>query len=151
MGGYIMAFTEAAGFKVPHDFDFKVPGVTSISCDPHKYCRGPKGCSVLMFRTKELRRQTFSPVSDWSGGLYVTPTLAGTRSGSAIAGNWAAITKTGRDGFISQASMLLSAAKKIREDLFKIKEVTLISSHDTTIISFRVENVNCAALNDLMH
>lgn len=81
MGGYIMAFTEAAGFKVPHEFDFKVPGVTSISCDPHKYCRGPKGCSVLMFRTKELRRLTFSPVSDWSGGLYVTPTLAGTRSG----------------------------------------------------------------------
>jgi sphinganine-1-phosphate aldolase len=56
LGSYINPFTEPAGFKVPCVYDFRLPGVTSISCDPHKFCFGPKGLSVIMFRNKELRR-----------------------------------------------------------------------------------------------
>lgn len=99
LGSYINPFTEPAGFKLPWDFDFKLEGVTSISCDPHKFCYGPKGLSVIMFRTKELRRSSFFAVSQWPGGMYVTPTIAGSRSGAVIAGTWAALMKQGRDGF----------------------------------------------------
>ena len=83
---------------MPCLFDFKAEGVTSISCDPHKYCYGPKGASVLMFRNKELRRHSFFSVSDWTGGFYVTPSMAGSRSGCIIAGTWAAMLKQGREG-----------------------------------------------------
>jgi sphinganine-1-phosphate aldolase len=96
LGSYVLPFTEEAGFKIPYLYDFRVPGVTSISSDPHKYCYGPKGFSCLMFRTKELRRLTFKAVTTWSGGMYVTPTMAGSRSGAVIAGTWAAIMKQGR-------------------------------------------------------
>jgi sphinganine-1-phosphate aldolase len=96
LGSYVNPFTEEAGFKIPYSYDFSLDGVTSISCDPHKYCYGPKGCSILMFRTKELRRLTFIPITDWTGGMYVTPTIAGSRSGSVTAGTWAAIIKKGR-------------------------------------------------------
>lgn len=86
-------FAEDAGFKLPNEFDFKVEGVTSISTDPHKFCFGPKGASLLLFRNKELRRGTFFGVTEWHGGLYITPTLAGSRAGSVIAGTWAALMK----------------------------------------------------------
>jgi sphinganine-1-phosphate aldolase len=98
LGSYVNPFMEEAGFKVPFLFDFRVEGVTSISCDPHKYCYGPKGLSVLMFRSKELRREGFFSVGDWTGGFYVTPSMAGSRPGSVIAGTWAAMMKQGREG-----------------------------------------------------
>lgn len=50
LGSFVVPFIEQAGFKVPHIFDFRVPGVTSISCDPHKYGMGPKGVSCLLFK-----------------------------------------------------------------------------------------------------
>jgi len=151
LGSYINPFTEEAGFKLPHLYDFKVPGVTSISCDPHKFCFGPKGCSVIMFRTNELRRNTFYTITGWTGGMYVTPTIAGSRSGAVITGTWAALMKQGREGFLDKTKDLLTAAKKIREEIKKIPGVILISDHDTTVVSFTSDVVNSVAINDLMH
>ena len=127
-----------------------MPGVTSISSDPHKYCYGPKGFSVLMFRDKELRALTFSPVSNWSGGMYVTPTMAGSRSGAVIAVTWAAIMKKGKAGFLANAKNLLTSAQRMKEELAKIPEITLISKHDTPVVSFTSNVFNCVALNDIM-
>lgn len=83
---------------MPTEFDFKVPGVTTISCDPHKYGQGPKGCSILMFKEKKLREYQFFVCTDWTGGIYATTGVAGARNGSNIAGNWAALAKLGRNG-----------------------------------------------------
>ena len=150
LGSYVLPFTEEAGFKIPYLYDFRVPGVTSISSDPHKYCYGPKGFSVLMFRTKELRKLTLKPVTTWSGGMYVTPTMAGSRSGAVIAGTWAALMKFGRKGFLNNAKKLLTAASNIRKELVKIPEIQLISTHDSTVVSFTSKKFNCVAFNDLM-
>jgi sphinganine-1-phosphate aldolase len=84
-------YIEKAGFKLPGVFDFRNKGVTSISCDPHKYACGPKGLSVLLFRNNELRRNILFAVSDWNGGMYGTPSISGSRPGNVIAGTWAAI------------------------------------------------------------
>lgn len=100
LGSYINPFTEEAGFKIPYVYDFRVPGVTSISCDPHKFLYGPKGYSIVMFRTRELRRFSFFAISAWTGGMYLTPTMAGSRSGSIVTGTWAAMMKQGRDGLL---------------------------------------------------
>jgi sphinganine-1-phosphate aldolase len=123
LGSYVLPFTEEAGYKIPYLYDFRVPGVTSLSSDPHKYCYGPKGFSVLMFRTKELRKLTLKPVTTWSGGMYVTPTMAGSRSGATIAGTWAAVMKFGKKGFIDKAKKLLTAASSIKKELAKIPEI----------------------------
>lgn len=151
LGGFINPFTEEAGFKLPSVFDFRLEGVTSISCDPHKFCYGPKGCSVVLFRSKELRRGTWCTVAGWPGGMYLTPTIAGSRSGAVITGTWAALLKQGRSGFLNQAKILLTAARNIREDIKRtIPEISLTSDHDTVCVGFTSNMVNCAALNDLM-
>ena len=48
-GGFVLPFLDQPGF------DFRVPGVTSITCDPHQFGQSPKGISVLLYRTSQLR------------------------------------------------------------------------------------------------
>jgi sphinganine-1-phosphate aldolase len=98
LGSFNLPFAAEAGFPTPYVFDFRVPGVTSISCDTHKYGYGPKGLSVLMFRDKAVRRAQIFSYADWTGGIYSTPSLAGSRPGNIIAGTWAAIMSIGREG-----------------------------------------------------
>ena len=84
LGGFIWPWAEKLGYPVP-PWDFRVPGVTSISADTHKYGYGLKGTSVLVFRSKALRRNLWFTAPEWPGGLYLSPGLAGSRSGGLIA------------------------------------------------------------------
>ena len=79
-------------------FDFRVPGLMSISGDTHKYGLGPKVCSVVMFRNKNLRRPCIWTTNNWAGGLYPSTSFAGTKPGNIIAGNWAAMLRMGKEG-----------------------------------------------------
>ena len=80
VGGFMLPFVRRLGYPVP-DFDFSVPGVTSISVDLHKYAYAAKGASVILYRNKALRRHQFFVQTDWSGGIYASPTMTGTRPG----------------------------------------------------------------------
>lgn len=67
------------------DFDFSVPGVSSMSLDTHKYGYALKGTSVVLYRNRTLRQSQYFCYADWTGGMYTTPTIAGSRSGGLIA------------------------------------------------------------------
>jgi sphinganine-1-phosphate aldolase len=90
LGGFLIVFMEEAGFKLPL-FDFRLKGVTSISCDTHKYGYTPKGSSVIMYRNVGLRKHQYFSAVEWPGGIYVSPTFAGSRAGSLIAMTWATL------------------------------------------------------------
>jgi hypothetical protein len=85
LGGILLSFMRQNGELRTKPFDFQIPGVSSMSCDIHKYGYASKGASVVAFRSKELRRLTWYPVVNISGGFYVTPTLQGARNGANIA------------------------------------------------------------------
>lgn len=87
LGGFVLPFSKQMGYAVP-DFDFSLPGVTSMSLDTHKYGCALKGSSVVLYRTTELRQYQFFCYGDWNGGLYTTPTIAGSRSTGLIAQCW---------------------------------------------------------------
>jgi sphinganine-1-phosphate aldolase len=78
-------------------WDFRVPGVTSISADTHKYGYALKGSSVLLYRDKDTRQQQYFAYPDWPGGLYLSPGFAGSRSGGILASTWAALLVTGAE------------------------------------------------------
>jgi sphinganine-1-phosphate aldolase len=90
-------FAEKAGYKLPYLNDFRAPGVTSITCDTHKFALGPKGYSTLLFRTKKLRSYQFFTSMNWQGGLYATTAIAGSRPGATVAGTWATMVKHGHN------------------------------------------------------
>lgn len=115
MGSFINPFTEEAGYKLTNYFDFRIPGITSISCDPHKYGMGPKGVSVLLFRNQKLRNYQFFANARWNGGIYATTTIAGSRPGNVIAATWAVMMKIGREGYLKNAKIILDACSGLKK------------------------------------
>ena len=88
VGGFMLPFVKKLGYEVP-DFDLSVPGVTSISADLHKYGYAAKGASVILYKNSTLRRHQMFVSTDWPGGIYPSPTMAGTRPAGPIAAAWA--------------------------------------------------------------
>jgi sphinganine-1-phosphate aldolase len=114
LGGFILPFARKLGYDVP-PFDFRLPGVTSMSADTHKYGYAAKGTSVVLYRGLELRRYQYYTTSDWPGGLYFSPTFAGSRSGALSAMCWAAMLSVGERGYLEASAKVLRAAAAVKE------------------------------------
>jgi sphinganine-1-phosphate aldolase len=125
LGGWLLPWAERLGYDVP-PWDFRVPGVTSISADTHKYGYALKGSSVLLYRDKELRKRQYFTYPDWPGGLYVSPGFAGSRSGGIVASTWAALLATGESGYLAAADAILRTAATIREGIRDIPQLEVI-------------------------
>ncbi|MBI1262700.1 MAG: aminotransferase class V-fold PLP-dependent enzyme [Rhizobiales bacterium] len=119
VGGYIAPFVRMNGGDVP-PFDFEVPGVSSMSADLHKYGYCAKGASTVLFRSEELRAHMIFDCADWPGGRMVTPTLAGTRPGGAIAAAWAVMNFLGVDGYRAKHGQVTEAREKIQAGVEKL-------------------------------
>lgn len=107
-----MPFLKRAGFPAP-EFDFLLPGVTSISCDTHKYGFAPKGNSTVLYRTADLRTYQYFIDPEWCGGVYASPGIAGSRPGALIAGCWASLMSVGENGYLRACMQIVGAAKDI--------------------------------------
>lgn len=125
LGGWLWPWIERAGYDVP-PWDFRVPGVTSISADTHKYGYALKGSSVLLYRDAELRRKQYFAAADWPGGLYLSPGLAGSRSTGILASTWAAILATGESGYLTAATEIMTTARTIRAGVESIPELAVL-------------------------
>ncbi|MGB8858393.1 MAG: aminotransferase class V-fold PLP-dependent enzyme [Ilumatobacteraceae bacterium] len=127
LGGFILAWGQDLGYPVP-TWDFRLPGVTSISADTHKYGFGLKGSSVLTYRTAELRRLQYFIVPDWPGGLYTSPGMSGSRSGGIIAAAWAAMVTLGREGYLAIAADIFRTAAALRAAIDAVPELRVLGN-----------------------
>ncbi len=140
LGSFIIPFLAKAGFPAP-DFDFRVPGVTSISVDTHKYGFAPKGNSVVLYRTAALRRYQYYVCPDWSGGVYASPSMAGSRPGALIAGCWTSLMKMGENGYLNTCLDIVSAMKKIEAHIRTSEKlrhsISVIGKPMVSVVAFR--------------
>lgn len=153
LGGFLLPFMEEAGFKTHQRFDFRVPGVTSISCDPHKYGFAPKGASVLMFSTPEMRHHAYCFVTKWTGGIYATASLIGSRPGGVVAATWAAMVKSGRRGYVETTRKIVQATKDIAKGIEGIDGVEVVGCPDACVVAFTGaagSGINCYSIADVM-
>jgi len=150
IGGFILPFIKKLGFPLV-DFDFKVDGVTSISADLHKYGYSPKGASIILYKTKELRKFQFSVYTKWSGGVYGSPTILGTRPGGSIAGAWAALKGIGESGYLEMAKATMKATKQMIDGIKQIEDIELIDNPDMSIVSFQSSSINVYQLADKLN
>ncbi len=125
MGGFVLPFAERLGRAVA-PWDFRVEGVTSISADIHKLGYVPKGVSVILHRTKELRRYQTFVFDGWLGGFYASPNLQGTRSGLPMAAAWAVMQHLGIDGYVDLTRIALGNADRMREGIAAIEGVRVL-------------------------
>ncbi|KAJ1826919.1 Dihydrosphingosine phosphate lyase [Coemansia sp. RSA 2599] len=136
LGSFIMPFLKEAGFP-EIVCDFRLPGVTSISCDTHKYGFAPKGTSVVMYNNKQMRHYQYFTISTWPGGIYASPTIAGSRSGAVIAGCWAALNKMGHAGYLQQCKDIVGCRVKIQQAIEQhIPELYVVGEPSSTVVAF---------------
>ena len=119
LGGFVLPWAERLGYPVP-PFDFRLPGVTSMSVDTHKYGYAAKGSSIVLYRGRELRQFQYYTTADWPGGLYLSPTFAGSRSGALSATAWAAMVSIGEHGYTDAARRILQTGAKVRQGIAAI-------------------------------
>jgi sphinganine-1-phosphate aldolase len=148
LGGFLLPWAERLGRPVP-PFDFRLPGVTSMSADTHKFGYAPKGTSVVLYRGAELRHHQYFTVADWPGGLYCSPTLAGSRPGALIAACWAALVSMGESGYLEAAHRILTTADAIKRGVAAIPELSVIGD-PLFCIAFRSEAVDVYRVMDSM-
>lgn len=114
LGGFIACFYRYANISIPK-FDFLLPGVTSMSADPHKYGLCPKGISLLMYRNKDYRKHQYFIYPHFMGGIYPSPSLLGSRSPATIAAAYATMVYIGKNKYTDQARQIYDAIKNVRE------------------------------------
>jgi len=147
VGGFMLPFVRRLGYPVP-DFDFRVPGVTSISVDLHKYAYAAKGASVILYRNKALRRHQFFVCTDWSGGIYVSPTMTGTRPGGSIAAAWAIMNHLGEEGYLAIADTVMQAVTKLREGIEAIDGVHVLGDPTMSVLAIGSNRLNVYEIGD---
>ena len=146
LGGLILPWGERLGVELPL-WDFRVPGVTSISADTHKYGYAPKGTGVMLYANRELRHRQYFKASDWPGGLYASPGIAGSRSGGLIAATWAALVTLGEQGYLEVARRIFAAGAEIRAAVEAVPELELFGA-PTFCVAFRSDAVDIYHVND---
>jgi glutamate/tyrosine decarboxylase-like PLP-dependent enzyme len=149
LGGWILPWGQELGYPNIPVFDFRLPGVTSISADTHKYGYGLKGTSVLAWRDKSYRRHQYYLLPNWKGGTYASPGLAGSRSGGLIAATWASMMSLGRQGYLDRARKIFDTAFRMQEAVTSHPELRLMGK-PTFCFSFRSEAFNVYHVNDFM-
>ncbi len=125
LGGFIVPWAEKLGYDVPI-VDFRLPGVTSISADTHKYGYAAKGTSVVLYRGLLLRQYQYYITPDWPGGLYFSPTFAGSRPGALSAACWAAMLAMGKKGYMASARKIIETAAIIKKGIQTIPELYIL-------------------------
>jgi glutamate/tyrosine decarboxylase-like PLP-dependent enzyme len=149
IGGFLLPYFRRLGRKVPA-FDFAVPGVTSISMDLHKYAYCPKGASVILYRSKEIRKHQIFTCSSWAGYTIVNPTMLSTRSGGPIAAAWATMHAFGDAGYLEVARQTLEATDQALAAIRSIPELYVLSDPEMSLIAFTSDTLSPFVIADEM-
>ncbi|CAG2102045.1 unnamed protein product [Medioppia subpectinata] len=149
LGGFLVPFMRSAGFPIPA-VDFSVAGVTSISADTHKYGYAPKGSSVVMYAHKKYRKHQFSVQTDWPGGIYATPTLAGSRCGANIANCWATLLHFGFEGYVESTKKIMRTQRYLKAEMSKLDGVYIMGDPNMSVIAIKSDRFNIFRLSDRM-
>ena len=149
VGGFLLPWLEQLGRPIPI-WDFRVPGVTSISADLHKFAYTGKGASTLTWRSIDYMRHQIFVATDFPGGIYASPTILGTRPGGPIAAAWATLQAVGADGYRELAGKAADAADRLRSGIKAIPGLTLLGSSDSTIVSYAAVGADVYAIADRM-
>ncbi|KAJ0004981.1 hypothetical protein NQD34_011195 [Periophthalmus magnuspinnatus] len=134
LGGFLIVFMEKAGFPLA-PFDFRVKGVTSISADTHKYGYAPKGSSVILYSDKKYRQYQYFVAPDWQGGIYASPSIAGSRPGGIIAACWATMVHMGETGYVDATKKIITTARKITKEIRKIQGVFVFGNPEVSVVA----------------
>ncbi len=149
VGGFMLPFLEKLGHDIP-PFDFRVPGVTTISADVHKYGYCTKGASVIAHRHKDTAQYQMFLYDKWPGGVYGSFAMAGARPAAPIAAAWGIMNFLGEAGYLRLAGRAIAAAQKMRAGIEAIPELRIWGKPVATLTAFGSDSIDIMAVGDVM-
>ncbi len=148
LGGFILAWAQPLGYQCPV-FDFRLPGVTAMSADTHKYGYSLKGTSTVLFRNEQLRRYQYFGQVDWPGGVYISTGFNGSKSGGLFAATWAAMVHYGKEGYMKRAKQIFEVNEKLKKIVRAIPELKLFGD-SLFITAIGSDQFNIYHVNDYL-
>lgn len=151
VGGFILPFMAMNGRELPL-WDYRVPGVTSISADVHKYGFASKGASTITYRSLDILKHQMFVYEDWPGGVFASPALLGTRPGGAYAAAWAAMQHFGQSGYRDLAARTLQAFDAMKRGIEAMPELRVLGDPSGPLLAYGSADraVNIFAVGDQM-
>ena len=151
VGGFILPFMAMNGIDLP-PWDYRVPGVTSISADIHKYGFASKGASTITYRNLDLLKHQMFVYQDWPGGVFASPALLGTRPGGAYAAAWAAMQYFGKTGYRDLAQRTILAFDRLKAGIAAMPELRVFGDPKGPLLGYgsRDPAVDIYAVGDQM-
>ncbi|WP_185049038.1 pyridoxal phosphate-dependent decarboxylase family protein [Thermocatellispora tengchongensis] len=134
VGGWLLPWLREAGAEVP-PFDLSVSGVTSLSCDLHKFGYAPKGASVVLFRDPAMRRRAYYASAAWPGYTVINATVQSSRSAGPLGGAWATLQALGREGYLRLGRDTLAAARLLREGVAGIPGLRVLGDPVSSLVA----------------
>jgi glutamate/tyrosine decarboxylase-like PLP-dependent enzyme len=145
VGGFMLPFARMLGQDIP-DFDFAIPGVTSISADLHKYGYAYRGCSVLCLRDKALERWQGFATDAWNGGAYFSKTLTGSRNAGPVASAWAVMQYLGVDGYMRITSQIIAMREAFLSGIRAMEGLEVIGTPQGPHFAFAAPGVDILSI-----
>lgn len=149
VGGIHLSFMRKMGYNVPL-FDWTVPGVTSISTDLHKFGYCPKQASVVMYRSRALRRFQIFTSTRTTCYTLINPTILSTKTGGPLAGAWAVMNYLGEEGYINIIRAVQEATERMMAGVEAIPELKVMVKPDMCLFAFTSDTLDMFQLTDAM-
>ncbi|SEG98218.1 Glutamate or tyrosine decarboxylase [Nonomuraea solani] len=147
VGGWLLPWLREAGAAIP-PFDLSVPGVTSISCDLHKFGYSPKGASVVLFADPAMRRKAYFASAGWPGYTIINATVQSSRSAGPLGGAWATLQALGRQGYLELGRATLEATAELRAGLAVIPGLRVLGEPESSLVAFAGDGIDVFVLAD---
>lgn len=151
VGGFILPFMAMNGVPLPL-WDYRVPGVTSISADLHKYGFAAKGASTITYRSHDVLKHQMFVYTEWPGGMFASPALLGTRPGGAYAAAWAALQYFGVSGYRELAATTHQAFEAMKKGIESMPALRILGEPTGPLLAYGSQDkaVNIFAVGDQM-
>jgi tyrosine decarboxylase/aspartate 1-decarboxylase len=135
-GGFVLPFMKDLGFKTP-DFDFRLPGVCSITVDPHKMGLAPIPSGGILFRNGKLKQEAAWNIPYLSGGESEQATIVGTRSGASVIAAWAIMKHLGREGYVKIIRRCMRLTLRLAEEIPKIRGMAVVTEPSMNVVGLK--------------
>lgn len=149
VGGLMLPYFRRLGADFP-DFDFSVPGVSSISVDLHKYGYTPKGASLVLYRNRQIRKHQIFTCASWPGYTMVNSAIQSSKSGGPLAAAWAVVNFLGDDGFLELARLKYEATRRLKEGINQIEGLQVMAEPDLCMLAFTSAKADVFQLSQQM-
>jgi len=149
VGGFYLPFLEKVG-KLDKHFDFRVPGVTSISLDIHKFGYAAKGASIILYADHRLRRHQIFTCAKYPGYVLINQCITSSKSGGPVASAWATINYIGEDGYKAHALKTYKATQRFIKGIENMDDLYILGQPDMTMLAIASRTIDIFKLNEAL-